>query len=345
MGEKLLEKLKIIDSKRIESINEKILSSKLISSSDIDIIESCIHDIKVNDVDSILYNVMYLIALYNAKVQGLQKESVKEVDTSVPAKSIGWSDILTYLDINVSSLEPSVLERMKNVTNFSQIKETARFIKNSRKPENRIINKISDVNIVLKILMYSNKRMITKIISYFKIDEVVDGRCLGKAIEAIPSIFMENTPDDTAENYNLFIDNYDLLVKNNVNARTIIINKPVIMISTYLNDLVTNIKNLKLDVKTMLEMCGNILILNPGLLEKNVMLLRNFGIDLDTCKIGLGYEVFGYKDLEDRLATIKNMSYDDEVLNNSENSLEVIRAFFIAQNYNRTKEIQLKRCA
>jgi len=123
------------------------------------------------------------------------------------------------------------------------IEETARFIKNSRKVENRIINKLNDVNLIICILLYSNKKYISNIISYFKKENEVDGRALGKAIEAIPSIFLVNAPEHIPSNYDLFIKNYNLLKNEGVNVRNVIINKPIMMISSNLETLIQSIKD------------------------------------------------------------------------------------------------------
>jgi len=92
-------------------------------------------------------------------------------------------------------------------------------------------------------------------------------------------------------------------------------------------------------VKDIIERIGQILIEHPGLLENNVQILNNFGIDHKLCKTGPGIDVLGYLNLEERLATIKEMGYDDEVLKNPSDALEIIRGYSMTLNYNEYKDM------
>ena len=91
-------------------------------------------------------------------------------------------------------------------------------------------------------------------------------------------------------------------------------------------------------VKCIIENAGHIFVSKPWLFMKNVKLLPDLGIDIKSCKEGKGAQVLGYLNLEKILETIKEMGYDDEVLGDKENSLEVIRACTISLNYNNYKD-------
>lgn len=237
----LVDKMSKFDglSSLINSINNK----KLITIKDIDLIEDVVKKNNPLDLDNVLYGIMLEVIDYNNKYLGLEKVSVQEEQLKEEIrKEITWEDILTYLEINLEDVSLNLREEMKKCSNLKSIEETARFIKNSRKAENRIINKLNDVDLVICVLLYSSKKYISNIISYFKNEENVDGRALGKAIEAIPSIFLVNAPENIPSNYDLFIKNYELLKNEGVNVRNIIINKPIMMISSNIEGLINSIK-------------------------------------------------------------------------------------------------------
>lgn len=226
----------------LSSIIDTINANKLISVSDVDFIEEQIKNENPTDLDNVLYNMMLEVLKYNNAFLGLEAVDITNEEVSDGSKNLSWDDILTYLDIDYNLIDNMLKEEMKKVSNLKTIEETARFIKNSRKAENRIINKLNDINLVICILLYSNKKYITNIISYFKNNNEVDGRALGKAIEAIPSIFLVNAPESIPSNYDLFIKNYELLQSENVKVRNIIINKPIMMISSNLEAVINTIK-------------------------------------------------------------------------------------------------------
>ena len=91
-------------------------------------------------------------------------------------------------------------------------------------------------------------------------------------------------------------------------------------------------------VKDIIEANGHIYVIKPELFRKNVDILKNFGIDIMSCNPGKGIQVLGYLDLAQRLETIKEMGYDDEVLKNPANSLELIRGYSMSLNYNIYKD-------
>jgi len=226
------------------SIVEAINSNKLISIKDINLIEETIKCANPIDLDSVLYGIMLDVIKYNNEFLGLEKENTNIVqEEKEEKKKLSWEDILTYLEIDYNAIDVSLKSEMEKCVNLKAIEETAKYIKNSRRAENRIINKINDVNLVICILLYSNKKYISNIISYFKNENEVDGRALGKAIEAIPSIFLVNVPSNIPSNYDLFMKNYELLKNEGVNVRNIIINKPIMMISSNLESLINSIKD------------------------------------------------------------------------------------------------------
>lgn len=93
-------------------------------------------------------------------------------------------------------------------------------------------------------------------------------------------------------------------------------------------------------VKDVIENAGHVLVVNPGLFERNVELLKNYGIELKQCKtLGKGAQVLGYLNLEEVLATNEEIGYDDEVRQDVGKMLNVIRARQITSNYNCGKEV------
>lgn len=93
-------------------------------------------------------------------------------------------------------------------------------------------------------------------------------------------------------------------------------------------------------VKDVIENAGHVLVANPGLFERNVEILRTYGVDLNQCKsLGKGAQVLGYLNLEEVLATNEEIGYDDEVRQDASEVLNVIRARQITSNYNYGREV------
>lgn len=237
----LVDKLSKFNS--LSSIIDIINTKKKLGIKDVEFIEEKIKQENPIDLDNILYGIMLDILKYNNDCLGLNISETEKKEVLKLEKVITWDDILKYLNVDYSLIDNNLKIEMDNITNLKSIQDTARFIKNSRRAENRIVNKINDVNLIILILLYSNKKYISNIISYFKDGDVVDGRALGKAIESIPSIFLMNTKDGVPSNYELFIKNYEILKNEGVNVRNIIINKPILMISSNLENLVNSIKD------------------------------------------------------------------------------------------------------
>ena len=240
MNAKLLE---LLSNYNISSIKDNILNNKVLTIKEIDNIEEAVKKNNPLDIENILYSIMLEVAIYNSRQQGMVVDALVEPKEEIVAKkNISWDDILTYLEIKHCDISPLLKEEMEKCDNLKNVEITARFIKNSRKVENRIINKINDVDIIICILLYSSKKHISNIINYFRNENEIDGRALGKAIEAIPSIFLVGAPEAIPSNYDLFIKNYELLKENDIEVRNIIINKPIMMISSDLDELINSIR-------------------------------------------------------------------------------------------------------
>lgn len=92
-------------------------------------------------------------------------------------------------------------------------------------------------------------------------------------------------------------------------------------------------------VKDIIERIGQVLVDHPELFRKNVQILNDFGIDIKMCKKGPGIDVLGYFDLANRLLLIEEMGYAEEVKNNKNGSLELIRGYSMTMNYNDYKDL------
>lgn len=82
------------------------------------------------------------------------------------------------------------------------------------------------------------------------------------------------------------------------------------------------------------ERLAHIFKTHPGLLEKNDVILKNYGIDFRNCLIGPGLDVLGCLNLDDKMEVIMEMGKLDEIQNNPAEALEIIRASFMKSNYN-----------
>jgi len=83
---------------------------------------------------------------------------------------------------------------------------------------------------------------------------------------------------------------------------------------------------------------GHLWLSHPELKSKNLNILKDYNIIIDNCKTGPGFDELGKFDLRDNLEIIKQMGLMDEIENDKENALEIIRAASMKLNYNLSKE-------
>lgn len=90
-------------------------------------------------------------------------------------------------------------------------------------------------------------------------------------------------------------------------------------------------------INDIIERIGHILIKKPDLLNINDNVLKSYGINFRECIVGPGIDVLGYFDLEERMNTIVEMGKLDEIQNNKNEALEIIRGSFMKLNFKEVK--------
>lgn len=85
---------------------------------------------------------------------------------------------------------------------------------------------------------------------------------------------------------------------------------------------------------------GHIWLIHPELKEKNMKVLDKYKIELDRCKIGPGFDELGKVDLDNEINTAIEMGFMDEMMENPEEILEIVRGVSMKLNYNASKEVQ-----
>ena len=85
---------------------------------------------------------------------------------------------------------------------------------------------------------------------------------------------------------------------------------------------------------------GDKWLIHPELKNKNLNILREFNIELDDCKTGPGFDELGKTNLKEELNDMHEMGYMAEIINNTEETLELCRATSMKLNYGLSQEMK-----
>ncbi len=303
---------------------------------DFDLVEALVKKHETSDVDSILIDVMLNLNFYNCYLMNKKIKYVEpnlEKDIEYEIKEIEVEDILKFLGINISDLDRNLVKDLKLYIKKDTFTELASKIKTEDKYR-VIYNKITDPNILIAILLHSNEITINRTLDAIGKNSL----CLNKLISSIPFILIDDHVNDKCKfgvpcNHKNFINNCKLIKKYSIslermaNFSIFFIQDPVI------NE--NNIKKLlevKVEPKNILEYCGNIFTLNPGLIYENIKLLKLHNIELRDDNNNNGYTILGMQNLDikiDYLIEQKQWRKNESGLDN----MDLIRALIIKDDY------------
>ena len=274
-------------------------------------IELC--EIVKNGKDAILYDLFLHVSKYNNYIT--KKEIYMSTIMNDKNEDIDLFDILNYLEIKKTDIDPLLLEDISNYGNLEDMRKLATDIKTDTGLKRVLFDKIEDKNILLSILLHSNKKRIDKIIEIFS-DEGVN---INKVINSIPSIFIEYLVSskckyrDIEANYSNFIDNYELINKYKLSFKKML-NQPVFLINdNNENTLLIN----KLEsysnsiIKGVLEHIGSKFILNSSIVLSNIELLISYDIKLDDPDCYNGYTILAMDNLKEKIEYLINAKIAD----------------------------------
>ena len=297
--EKSNHNIKIIN-KIIEVINDRRYIVNLNE------IENLIVEYEKVDVDNILNDIMLNINRYNVYLMNKKvKFTIPVLDNDIPESNIKINlyDVLNYLDVKENELDKDLIADLQRYVVFDEFESFAKIIKTSNDLERVLFDKILDKNVLVSILLHSNIETVRSVISVFK----EHGANLNWVVNNIPYIFIKEKVNSKCKyevetHYDTFINNVSLLKKYDINFKSMMYH-PVF----FINDVSKNeeyiLKLIELGIKpsNVLEHVGNILVLNPDVVFKNIEVLKFHGIEFTDDNNNNGYTILGMNNLDEKI--------------------------------------------
>lgn len=290
--------------KRINKILECIKDRRYLT--DLNEIEKIVSIYENVDIDNILNDVMLNVNRYNVYLMNKKvKFTIPVLDNDIPENvvEINLKNVLDYLEVDESNIDANLLYDVKKYIDFEKFENFSKVIKTSNDFERILFDKILDKNVLLSILLHSNIELVNDIIGIFK----KYNANLNRVINNIPYIFIKektnsNCKYDVIPKYDWFINNVKLLEQYDISFKNMLYH-PVY----FVNDPVKNeeyiLKLIELDIKpaNVLEHVGNVLVLKPDVVFKNIDVLLFHGIRFTDDTNNNGYTILGMDNLDDRL--------------------------------------------
>lgn len=303
--------------------------------------EELIKGYENSDVDSIMYDFMlnvnrYNVYLMNKKIKFVEPNLDKDIE--LDDININIDDILDFLEVKEplnKDLELDLKRFVKDDKNKNKLMDFARIIKTSDSEIRTLFDKIEDKNVLISILINSDINLVKGVINKL-VDKNIN---INKVVNNIPSIFIATKYNnkikfDIGNEYSNFMGNIALL--DNVGIEyTNMVKFPVFFVNNVQKNqkILEKLNELNVNIKNVLLHCGNILVINPDIIFKNINLLRFHNIELTDDNNNNGYTILGMNNLEDKINYL--IESDMWKLSDGEkhDNIDLIRALIIKDDY------------
>jgi len=306
-----------------------------------DFLEELVKRYENSDVDIILYDIMLNVNKYNVYLMNKKIKCVEpniEKDIEFDEIEIKIDDILEYLNINENldkNLEYDLKKYLKLDGNKEKLMEFASTIKMSDGKLRTLYDKLENKNVLISILINSDINLINAVINKLSNKNIN----INKVVSNIPSIFIATKYDnkckyDVRTDYGNFMGNIAYLETLDIDYSNMV-KFPVFFVNNCSKNQsnIEKLMDLNVNVKNILENCGNIFAINPEIIFKNIRLLKYHNIELTNDNNNNGYTILGMKDLDLKIYYLieKGMwkCTDGEKLDN----IDLIRALIIKDDY------------
>lgn len=290
--------------KRINRILEFISDRRYIT--DINEVQKIVSEYEKVDEDSVLNDVMLNINRYNIYLMNKKvKFTIPVLDNDIPEiiTQIELKDVINYLETSELDLDKDLVYDLKHYINFENFENFAKLIKTSNDLERVLFDKILDKNVLLSILLHSNIDNVNNIISVFK----KYNANLNRVVNNIPYIFIKDKISSKCKYsvdtfYDRFFDNVSLLEKYNISFKNMMYH-PVYFINDVKKneEYITKLIELGIKPANVLEHVGNMLVLKPEVVFRNIDVLKFHGIEFTDDNNNNGYTILGMNNLDEKI--------------------------------------------
>ena len=257
-------------------------------------------------IDNILYDIMLNLDRYNVYFMNKKTKSVDLPLTSdIPFEELDvqLKDVLSYLEIKEEELDKELVTDLGRYADLDKFKEMAIAVKTGTNVKFALYDKIQDKNVLVSILLHSSLENIENVGKVF--EKYKDK--INKVVAGIPSIFIKDLVNskckfDVLTHYNNFMGNVALLQEFNLDFKSMT-ESPVFLVNNPVKNrkLIEQFVRMGVKVNNVLEHVGNILVIKPDVVFRNINTLALYGVNLTDDDNNYGYSLLGMEELDLKL--------------------------------------------
>lgn len=289
-------------------------------------------------IDNILYDIMLNLDRYNVYFMNKKTKSVDLPLTSdIPFEELDvqLKDVLSYLEVKEEELDKELVTDLGRYADLDKFKEMAIAIKTSNDVKFALFDKIQDKNVLVSILLHSNLETIETIGKVFeKYKDKVN-----KVVAGVPSIFIKDVVSSKCKynvltHYNNFLGNVALVQEYNLDFKSMTEN-PVFLVNVPIKNkqMIEQLKNMGVKINNVLEYVGNILVIKPDIVFRNINTLALYGINLTDDNNNYGYSLLGMEELDIKLDYLIEQGLWKKSDGIRLDNLDLIRGLIIKDDY------------
>ena len=289
-------------------------------------------------IDNILYDIMLNLDRYNVYFMNKKTKSADLPLTSdIPFEELDvqLKDVLSYLEVQEEELDKELVTDLGRYADLDKFKEMAIAVKTGTDVKFALFDKIQDKNVLVSILLHSNLETIETIGKVFeKYKDKVN-----KVVAGVPSIFIKDVVSskckyDVLTHYNNFLGNIALIQEYNLDFKSMT-ESPVFLINDPIKNkqMIEQLKNMGVKVNNVLEHVGNILVIKPDIVFRNLNTLALYGINLTDDDNNYGYSLLGMEELDMKLDYLIEQGLWKKSDGVRLDNLDLIRGLIIKDDY------------
>lgn len=289
-------------------------------------------------IDNVLYDIMLNVNRYNAYY--MNKKTRRQdlpLTSDIPFEELDvqLKDVLSYLGIKEDELDKGLVTDLGRYVDLNKFKEMAIAIKTSTDFKFALFDKIQDKNVLVSILLHSsleNIENIGKVFEKYK-DKV------NKVVAGVPSIFIKDVVGskckyDVLTHYNNFMANVSLIQEYNLDFKRMT-ESPVFLVNDPVKNkqLIERLQSIGVKLNNVLEYVGNILVIKPDVVFKNINTLALYGVNLTDDNNNYGYSLLGMEELDLKLDYLIEQGLWKKSDGIRLDNLDLIRGLVIKDDY------------
>lgn len=330
---------KIMDDYDIHNENEIKLSDKVPV-----YLKDVLSNYNNKGIDNILYDMMLNVNRYN---NHFMNKRVRKYDLSIDADIASLDKkteidiekhILPHISANINELDENLVFDLKHFADVDKFRTMATAIKNEIGPIHTLYEKIEDKNVLASILLHSNLEIVNNV---YKLFERFGNCSLSNVVSNIPSIFIKESINSKCKykvvcNYDNFVKNSKIILDNSLDLNR----EHLLKLTVFLvNDYSKNIKNIDylksrgVNVKNVLEYVGNIMVIKPNVVFRNIDVLELYGVKLTDDNNNNGYSLLGMEYLDVKLDYLIEQGLWKKSDGIDKDNIDLIRGLIIKDDY------------